>query len=321
MCHLWHVLSTVEKGVDVCNTHPTIKIDHLAVVERGVDTWRLARYLDDDRALRRAVAMMPQGRFPDRLSGHVVGVLPGQRMLWIEGHPQVDGLADPAALEDLHGRLLEQLDLIGLARGRDAGIARVDATVTVKYDDPRQGRAVLTGLSALDVPRCKPVVYGKPAQTVYLQGSGSKKVLGRIYDKGIEAALGVPGSLVRFEDQRRYTKETRRAVENLETGQQFERRFAAMRKSADGVKVASLPVLSREVCERVNSGELARPAAERMLGYLVLEQVGARSMSPATMTRRRRELREGGMVLAEGIFEPVEVDLGETLEQVLEAWR
>lgn len=310
----------MRKRVGVCNTHPTIKIDHFGVIERGVDTWRLARYLDDDRALRRAVAMMPQGRLVDRLSEHVVGLLPGQRMLWIEGHPSVEGLAEPAALADLHSGLLEQLDVIGLPRGRDAGLARVDSTVTVKYDDARQGAATLAGLSALDVPRCKPVVYGKPAQTVYLQGAGSRKVLGRIYDKGIESALGVPGELVRFEDQRRYTKETRRAVENIEIGEQFERRFSAMRKSADGVTVASLPVLSREICERVNSGEISRPAAERMVGHLVLEQVGARPMSSATMTRRRRELREAGLVLAEGIFEPVSVDLGETLEAVVGAW-
>lgn len=290
-----------------------------AVLERGVDTWRLARYLDDDAALRRAVAMMPQGRLVDRLSGHVVGLLPGQRMLWIEGHPLVDGLAEPSTLTDVEGELLDALDSVGLDRGRDAGVARLDATVTLRYEGA-EGLATLAGMAALDVPRMKPAVYGKPAQTVYLQGERTRKVYGRVYDKGVETGLAAPGQLVRLEDQRRFTKETRRAVSNVEPAQDFERRFASMARSAEGVRAMTIPVLSRELAERVNSGEMHPRVAERLLGHLVLSEAGGKRHSRSTIKRRRRELRDRGLVVADGFYEPVAVDLGEAFEAALSAW-
>jgi hypothetical protein len=290
------------------------------VLERGVDTWRFARYLDDDRALRRAVAMMPQGRLVNRLSEHAVGLLPGLRMLWIEGHPSVEGLADPTALEASQELLLEELDLAGLDRGRDAGIARLDATVTLSCERA-EGLATLAGMASLDVPRMKPAVYGKPAQTVYLQGERSSRVFARVYDKGVQTGLSAPGELVRFEDQRRFTKETRRAVTNVEPGEDFERRFAAMARSAEGVRAMTVPVLSRELAERVNTGEMTSREGERLMGYVVLESAGAKRYPRSTQKRRRRELRDRGLVVADDFYEPVAVDLGETFEHVMQAWR
>ena len=94
------------------------------VTERGVDTWRFVRYLERDAEIERASALCPEGRYANRLSGHRVGFMPGQRMLWVEGRPSVEGLADPAALEQLHGGLLEQLAAAGFPLGRDGGLGR-----------------------------------------------------------------------------------------------------------------------------------------------------------------------------------------------------
>jgi hypothetical protein len=285
----------------------------------------LVRYLDEDRDIVRARRLMPEGRLPDRLSGHVVGFLPGHRVLWIEGHPTVEGLADPAALNDLEADLLERLKLADVPTGRDAGLARVDATVTVRYDSAREGHAVLSALAALDLPRTKPVVFGKPPQTFWLQSDSAKsaRVLGRVYDKGLESGLAPAGQLVRFEDQRRYTKDLRRAVQEMDpeyVARRFLGRFEPMRRSAAGVRVASLPVLSGELAERVNNDEITRGQANRLIGYLVMQQSGARSMPARTERRIRRELRDQGLVLADDFFEPLDVDLGETVEAVAEPW-
>lgn len=316
--------SPSEQG-GVCNTHLTAKNGRPKIVEHGIDSWRLVRYLDEDCDIDRARRLMPEGRFADRLSGHVVGFLPGHRMLWIEGHPTVEGLADPAALGDLEAGLLERLKLAGIPTGRDAGLARVDATVTVKYDSAREGHAVLAGLAALDLPRTKPVVFGKPPQTVWLQSRSVKsaRVLARVYDKGLESGRAPVGREIRFEDQRRYTKETRRAVQEMDPEYiacRFLGRFESMRRSAAGVRVASLSVLSGELAERVNNDELTRRQSDRLIGYLVMQQAGARSMPARSDRRVRRELRDQGLVLADDFFEPLDLDLGETLEAIAEPW-
>jgi hypothetical protein len=294
------------------------------VVERGVDTWRFARYLERDGDIERAAALCPEGRFLDRLSGHRVGFLPGQRMLWVEGRASVDGLADPAVLGAVHGDLLEQLAMAGFPLGRDAGLGRVDGTATLATGDALRGRAILAGLAALDVPRCKPVVHGKPPQTVYLESGRSARKHARVYDKGIEQGTARAGELLRFEDQRRYAKEQRRAVVDMDgaqIGRKFQQRFGAMARSARGVRVQSVPVMQRELAERVNGSEVSRRQAEGLLGYVALEQAGARALSPATSRRRRAKLREQGLVVADDFFAPVDVDLSEPLELVLEAWR
>lgn len=290
-----------------------------AVLERGIDTLRLVRYLDRDSDLDRARALMPEGRLVDRVEGHRVGLMPGLRLLWLEGRADRSGLTDPADLAAVQGRLLDGLEVLGLPRGRDGGVGRLDGTVGVVLGSAPEASATLAGLAALDVPRMKPVVHGKPAQTVYLEGAATSKKFGRIYRKDIESPDSPPWHL-RFEDQRRYTRETRRAVENLEPGQAFQRRFEAMARSAHGVKAVSVPVLQRELAERVNSGDVTRQQAERLAGFLLLEQSGARSASRWTANRRRREVRDHGLVLADDFFEPVEVDLGPTLEAALAAW-
>lgn len=288
------------------------------VLERGIDTWRLARYLDDDRDIERVAAMAPNGLLPELGLGHRVGLLPGQRMLWIEGHPLVDGLARPADLVEHEQGLLEGLKLAGVPVGRDAGAARVDSTVTMRFE-ARDGLAALAGIAALDVPRMKPAVYGKPPQTVYLQGARTRKVFGRVYDKGVEADIAAPGELLRFEDQRRFTKETRRAVKDLQPEQDFAKRFAAMHRSADGVHVRSVAAMRRELAERVNGGEMDYRQAERLAGHMVLEEIGARH-SKRTAQRRSAEMRERGLVLADAFYEDVDVDLGTVFDEVMAAW-
>jgi hypothetical protein len=288
----------------------------------------LVRYLDSDRDLQRALSLCEDsGRglalFSERPRDHVVGVLPGHRMLFIEGHPAVEGLAHPTRLPTAASEVLGAVEAVGFPLGRDAGVGRADGTVTLHFDHGNQGIAVLQGVAALDFPRSMPVVYGHPPQTVYVAGERTAARKARVYDKGLETLTAPPGTLVRFENQARYRKETRRMIEEVDLAHvrdRFQARFRPLAKSASGVTVASLPVVAARVHERVLAGEMTLRRAERLVGYLALHQSGGRSYPRRTMFRRRAELRECGLELADDFFEPVEVHLGETIEAALEAW-
>jgi hypothetical protein len=298
-------------------------------VEAGIDTWRLVRYLDNDRDLERAISLcQDSGRglalCSKRPSDHVVGVLPGYRMLFAEGHPAVEALAHPSTLSEASRGVLDSIEALGFPLGRDAGVGRADGTVTMAFEDGNQGLAVLQGVAALDFPRSMPVVYGKPPQTVYIAGERTAERKARIYDKSRESLLGPPGSRVRFENQVRYVKDNRRAVSDVDlehVRRRFEMRFGPMARAAAGVKVASFPVLAAEVADRIDRGEMRHQEAERLLGFMALHQAGRRRGVPGrTLRRRRAELRAHGLVLADDFFEPVEVNLGDTLEAALAAW-
>ncbi|HLY48037.1 MAG TPA: hypothetical protein VKR21_02475 [Solirubrobacteraceae bacterium] len=252
-----------------------------------------------------------------------MGVLPGHRMLWIEGHPAVEGLAHPATLAEAARDVLGAVGELGFPLGRDAGVARADGTVTLAFVEGHQGLAVLQGVAALDFPRSMPVVWGHPPQTVYIANESGRGMKARVYDKAVEALSGHPGTLVRFENQARYDKSLRRAVEEVDlphVRDRFQTRFGPLAKSAAGLTVASLPVIAARVHERIMAGEVPRREAERLLGFMALHQAGDRGYPRRTMFRRRRELRDRGLVLADDFFEPVEVNLGETIEAALAAW-
>jgi hypothetical protein len=247
-------------------------------------------------------------------------------MVFLEGHPAPDGLGSPDALPDTERDLLLALrESTGVSAPRPAGVARLDATVTTSFEDPRTGRAVLSGIAALDHPRCKPEVIGKPPETVYLLAShGRGRKLARAYDKGLEAHSAPAGKLIRLEDQRRWAKDSRRDVAEM-TGpyvrEKFHTRFVGLWQASKGITVASIPVLGKEIAERLERGDLSYREAERLAGYLVIDAAGAAPGSRWTAQRRRRELRDHGLVMADDYFESVSVDLAPILEAALETDR
>src|SRR4051812_18600391 len=173
-----------------------------SAIAAGIDTWRLARYLDDselDVALRRCTRPSSRGYlFPDSVAGHRIGVLPGHRMLWLEGHPVVEGLAPPTSLHAAETQLLDQLTDLGVPTGRDAGVARLDQTVTLEFDEPDAGLAFLSGVASVDVRRLDKAVYysGSMPETVYLRFPGSSRLLARVYDEGVKHGTANRGQLV-----------------------------------------------------------------------------------------------------------------------------
>jgi len=298
------------KGVGSSNTRPRVKFDTPHVFEVGVDTWRLNFKVSRDHGAE----VFDLGR--DKAQW-----MPGLSLLCVEGHPSPDGLAHACELSPAFEevcRLVEE----NCGSYDFKGLARLDSTATMRFEDHRQGVAVLQGIAALDFPRLKQVVYAKPPETVALMALNSRgRILGRCYDKGIEARTHERGELIRFEDQSRFKSGARPSQEVFTARyvqERFERRFLPLAKATKGLTVASLPVLTRKLQEQLIEGEISPAKAERLAGYLIM---GGGGMSRSSNLRRRAELRTLGLVEADAFFEPVEVNLGEVFEACLSSER
>jgi hypothetical protein len=280
------------------------------VVEAGVDTWRLLFRTTLDRPP--AEPIFDVGRYKAQwFAGHAV--------LAVEGHPSASGLARPWALEEAYQEVVSELASWGHTPTGFAGVARLDTTVTQRMT-AQEGQAVLAGLAALDVPACHPVVRGKPAHSVAYVHARGRRILGRAYDKGREAGIASAWELIRLEDQYRPKAGSRPGRNEFHAEyirERFRKRFLPLYRSARGVKVTGLPVIAKDVSERIQAGELDTRRAERMVGSLLLLAVGA-PYSRSTYYKRRAELRDSGYVLADDFYAPVEVDLAAVLEAALE---
>jgi hypothetical protein len=316
--------------VGSCNTRLPLKTERpeIGVHEWGIDTWRIARYFDNDDDLRRVVRLT-SGRTHQKVCDHAIGVLPDRRMLWMEGHPAVDGLAHPKTLSSAEGRVLSGLDDLGLPRGRDGGIRRLDQTVTLRFDEAAEGIAYMRGMAAVQLPRVKKSVYhandGYP-ETVNLIGAGRRgRILARCYDKGVESGAAQRGELIRLENQTRYRKDVAEYItpESVSehhhlAGSHFGLRFAPVAESVDGIHVATAPVLADRVTELVQEGDMSPAKGARLVGYLVCgDRLG---LADSTRRRWRSELRHHGLVLVDPLGDDIDVDLGEPLNRALAAW-
>lgn len=296
------------------------------VTEAGVDTWRpvFRTSFSVDEGVWRRIGQ--GGSFlREDVPDYKLQWFPEYGVLCAEGHPNHDGLCAPWQLEAAYQGLLDSLEEYGVARPtRFLGLGRLDSTVTQRFGDGREGLAALMGIAALDVPACKPKVIGKPPETVYfVHERGRGRVLGRAYDKGLESGTAERGELVRLEDQRRWQSSARPQRDRFHAGfvrDRFESRFKALYRSAKGVKVAALPVLARTLADRVRAGDLTHREMERLGGFILAELGGgARASYPArTYKRRKAELRDHGLVVADAFFAPVEVELDAVLERALE---
>lgn len=243
----------------------------------------------------------------------------GHGILALEGHPSPDGLAEPWGLESAYQEAVTALREWGHVPTAFAGVGRLDSTVTQRLAR-HEGQAVLAGMAALDVPACDPVGRGKPAHSIAYVHTRGRRVLGRAYDKGRESGLAEAWELIRLEDQFRPPSGARPGREQFHAEYvrgRFHKRFAPLYRSARGVKVAGLPVIAKDVSDRLRCGELDVRKAERMLGSMALIAAGA-NYPRSTYYKRRAEMRDNGYVLADDFFAPVEVDLAAVLKAALE---
>ena len=212
---------------------------------------------------------------PEPVGGHRIGWDGGIGMLYAEGHPAAalgrTGLLQPGHLPDAYVELVTAMQeasipvppgdragvlmdsenvLLGHRSDGFAGVRRLDATVDLETRSGAEGLALLAGVAALvrDSPGKSDIWYGddRGVETVYLLGRAGRKILGRWYDKGLESGLAARGRLIRPEDQRRFTKDSRRGVDELLGGyvrERFQRRFYDLWRSSEGVTVAGPMIL------------------------------------------------------------------------------
>jgi hypothetical protein len=179
----------------------------------------------------------------------------------------------------------------------------MDGTVDLRCEDRQEGRSILAGVAAVatTIPRAKADVWfgNGDIESVLLRGFRSGRVLGRFYDKGLESGRARPGELLRPEDQRRWQKADRPALEGVsgvDVRRNFRARFEPLYSAAKGVIVAPADVLAERLGELVDAGELPRRTAENLAGYLLLQAAGATGIERTTRWRRERKLRELGLV-------------------------
>lgn len=325
----------------------------MQVTAAGVDTWSPGWYVREHSRAGRAMgalATVPASRsrlLEDSILGHRIGWFPATGLVFAEGHPSDalggTGLACPDRLPEAlcaieqalwdHGIEVEPGQTrsrwggMRLVQAADrlpgfAGVRRLDITADLGFDDGAQGLAVLAGVASMVLPRSKSSIWretgGRSIETVAFYGHSGRKMLARWYDKSVEANLGPRGTLIRPEDQRRYTGETRRDVSELTTDYvraQFHCRFLPLWRATKGVTVAGLPVLTTKLAELVEEDVLTPQEAIRAAGFLML---GDDLPFPARTARRyRRVCNDLGLVLADGVLQEVEVDLHDVLDQVL----
>lgn len=324
----------------------------LSVTAAGVDTWSPSWYVDPEGPSGRWLgefATVPTARggkvVPEAIHGHRVGWFPSG-LMFAEGHPDPDGLCRASeltaralglqdALRDygvpLAGRERLFSSLGSLSEGW-SGLRRIDATVNMEAGTAAEGIAVLAGIAACvrDAPGHAEVRFGLDhrVETVYVRGYAGRRVLGRWYDKGLESSSAARGRRIRGEDQRRWGKLDRRDPGDLDAAALrlgFQRRFYPLWKATKGVTVAGPVVLAEKLIEAVEAGDVTAREAESLAGHMLLKVAGDRrgaGISRTTMYRREQRARELGLVVAEGVLEEVEVDVGSVLEAALDtdAW-
>ncbi|MFL5816580.1 MAG: hypothetical protein ACJ76L_03160 [Conexibacter sp.] len=305
------------------------------VARAGVDTWSPSWYVPEDSGAGHALReLVPAAGYFGRplqgdADGHRVIWFPDAALLAAEGHPSPGRLARAEELPEAHERVrLAVSELVGaeVREAWNAGVRRLDATCDLAHDVPAEGLALLSGVAALYVGGVQSVVRraasSRRIETVEMHGHRGRRILARVYDKGVERGDAVPGALVRLEDQRRYDRAARRDVCELTTAYvrgAFKRRFVPLWRASKGVKVAGPLVLAARIGELVESGELTPTKARAVAGFLLLDAAGVRQGGRTTCWRLQRACAEAGLVLPDGVMQEVEVDLGEVLEAVLEA--
>jgi hypothetical protein len=289
------------------STHPGLTGE---TVEAGIDTWR---------TLWRGVQPGPGPRLFDLGEGWRGEWFPQHGLLAVEGHPAgPQALARPQALGSAYDVVRE---LVG--GSEYVGTARLDLTVTYRFNREPEGRAFFAGMSAIDLPRCETTRRGRPVHSVWWTGAKRRSIVARVYDKGLERGTAEAFSLGRMEDQRRFKAGARPGLSEVVDGdwcrQRFRARWEPVMRSVEGVTAASFPVLAQALADEARYGYRDVREAERLAGALVLLSGGAgEAYKRATFYRRRAELRSAGYVVADDLIEPVSVDLGEVVAAALE---
>lgn len=288
----------------------------------------------------------------DPVAHHRVGWYPQSGMIYAEGHPadalveedeEPDGrLTSVRELGSCMDRLRERLWDYGIpapeqlrkyvpVSGYDGplkmhgpgfgGMRRLDITADLQTV-PAAGQAFMHGsfhlLRLSGSNAVQPYFKAGKLETVALRGS--RGMLGRIYDKGVESGAAERYTLTRLEAQMRFTSDARLdprilAAETFGPDyvrSRFHNRFRLLFQAGEGVRIVTNVLELRDrLLSAVESRELTFGQAEKILGSQLLLSAGDRVPAHRnTLYRRRKLVAESGYLLCEG-EEPATVDFDE----------
>lgn len=294
----------------------------------------------------RALATVPSrlgALLPDAIDGHRVGWFPVAGMIYAEGHPSDSGLAAAGSLGERLDRLVTAIEDAGvpLPRARRryepvgdldscllqmigpgfGGLRRLDVTADLETT-PAQGQAFMT--ASLDLLRTRSPhglrpVYGKGGHLETVALHGSRGILSRLYDKGIESGEHARWTMPRLEAQIRFKSDQRLTVEGfdgLSARHRFMERFRPLWAAGEGVTIVTdILELRDQLVQAVEHGELTFARAERILGaqLMLAGAPGRRLTNRQTDWRRRKLIAESGYLLTDA-GEPSSVSMDEVHE-------
>jgi len=271
---------------------------------------------------------------------------PDSRLIFAEGRLGAmlsgrDGdfsLAPFSSLMTAALRLEEEIAVV-LGHDREQGIGgevfalrRLDLAAELRWEYPSDGLAGLRALGTISIPRVKVCEWrheGRTETVSYYTATKHKKLLMRIYDKGVQTQSAAPGTLLRFERQHRWVKADQPELFNFavhaDPSALWLDRFEDWAESAERLAVEGGEGSQRRLIEAVEAGDLDREKAERLIGALAIAQLrGERWWAslgkPHLGQRRRRDLEALGVPLAPSgeLCQPVA--LGAAIEALRDAW-
>ena len=250
-------------------------------------------------------------------------------MAYVEGRvaalldgPDAHYLASPTQLVEAAELVA---DTIG-AETADVVLGRLDLASELRFDDPREGLALMRAIASADVPWLKTGTMGSKRdglETVNWASVNGRSIHLRLYDKGRESRTSPPGTRLRAERQKRMRKGRELlAVEipNVNLRSLYVGRELASFVASDlSLTVCTTPDAVELVTALARAGDLKRQTADLLMGFLVGgRQAG--DYSGSTWLRRWKQLRELGVTLDDQAAERLTVPVSRYLGQFADAW-
>lgn len=310
------------------NSRPTLKCG-----QAGVDTVRL-RYRDGRARLFDAIRRQTHqqgargelyvqrdgcrwGAFPDGL-----GYVEGRVAALLDG-PEAHYLATPRQVVEASEIFANTVGANELA---DVVLGRLDLASELRFDDGREGLALMRAMAALDVPWLKTGTEGSKRdglETVQFRTINGRTIQLRLYDKGRESGQENDGEHLRAERQRRFRRGREIVAEQLPTLNLAEmyvgRELRQFTASGYEATVCNSPDAVQLLNALADSGRVTQGTADVLAGFVAR---GRRRhvYTRQTWDRRWAALRQLGIFIDDQASELVSLPVAAYVGQLVENW-
>lgn len=298
----------------------------------GVDTVRF-KFREDplvwgDFRAKNSVALMARHELRVVTEGRTIGVMP-DGMAYVEARLAnlLDGqenreLLPPADLAPGETAARGQLADLGVVAESDAGLGRVDLAADVRFEDDRDGRALMRALAHVTLPWCRTTVHDlhgpqlDPTGVTFFRG---RQKYARAYDSGALYGTDDPYRKLRLERVIRTRRESEKSVSQFLADDPRKLWLGVLdRYQHLRVLVGPAGDVLASLNAAVGDGRLTQAQADYAFAYAVnYENV---DYPDRTAERRRAWLRRAGVALDASLGELEEFPLGEVLHAMAQSW-